>query len=64
MALPPVLPPGEYTLGAWLGTNYEELERHDHVVAFTVEGSDNGVPNRLMRLGLPWTTTRAEPPEG
>lgn len=62
MTLPPVLPPGEYTLGSWLGTSYEELERHEHAVSFIVEGSDGGSPDRLLRLALPWTSERREPP--
>jgi len=61
MSLPPVLPPGEYTLGAWLGTNYEEFEQHEHAVAFSVEGSDGGVPDRLVRLGLAWTAVHRGP---
>jgi ABC-type polysaccharide/polyol phosphate transport system ATPase subunit len=62
MSLPPVLPPGDYSLGVWLGTNYEELEHHEHAVRFTVEGSDGGIPARLIRLGLQWSTARREPP--
>lgn len=62
MSLPPVLPPGEYTLGAWLGTSYEEFERLEHAVSFLVEGSDGGSPDRLLRLGLPWTSELLEPP--
>lgn len=64
MSLPPVLPPGTYSLGVWLGTNYEKFEHHEHAVAFTVEGSDGGSPDRLMRLGLHWTTARRDPPLG
>ncbi len=59
-ALPPVLPPGEYTLGVWLGTAYEEFERHERALTFTVEGDDGGSPQRLIRLGLPWTVERIE----
>ena len=64
MSLPAVLPPGEYTLGAWLGTSYEVLERHEHAVSFIVEGSDGGSPKRLIRLGLPWTAAKRELPPG
>jgi ABC-type polysaccharide/polyol phosphate transport system ATPase subunit len=60
MMLPAVLPPGEYTLGAWLGTSYEELERHEHALTFRVEGSDGGSPQRLLRLGLPWTASKTD----
>jgi ABC-2 type transport system ATP-binding protein/lipopolysaccharide transport system ATP-binding protein len=63
MSLPPVLPPGQYTLGSWLGTNYEEFEHHEHAVSFIVEGSDGGSPDRLLRLSLPWTSERRELPE-
>ena len=64
MSLPAVLPPGEYTLGAWLGTSYEEFERHEHAASFIVEGSDGGSPKRLIRLGLPWTAAKRELPPG
>jgi ABC-type polysaccharide/polyol phosphate transport system ATPase subunit len=60
MSLPPVLPPGEYTLGAWLGTTYEKLEHHQHAVSFTVEGSHGVSARRLVRLHLPWTATRTD----
>ena len=64
MSLPAVLPPGEYTLGSWLGTSYEVLEHHEHAVSFIVEGSDGGSPKRLIRLGLPWTAAKRELPPG
>ena len=62
LTLPPVLPPGEYSLGAWLGNSYEELEQLPHALTFTVDGSDGGCPQRLMRLGLPWSMTHTAPP--
>jgi len=64
VALPPVLAPGDYSLGAWLGTAYEEIERLESLTSFRVEGSDNGCPDRLVRLGLPWSAVEHEPPLG
>ena len=40
--LPPILTPGEYVISMWLGTAYENMELHDAVVAFSVEGDDLG----------------------
>ena len=49
--LPPILTPGEYTISVWLGTAYENLEQHEDVVAFSVEGDDLGraAPARQAR---------------
>jgi ABC-type polysaccharide/polyol phosphate transport system ATPase subunit len=61
LSLPPILPPGEYTVGAWLGNSYEQLEQLSHALTFTVDGSDGGCPQRLMRLGLPWSMKHTAP---
>jgi ABC-type polysaccharide/polyol phosphate transport system ATPase subunit len=60
LELPAVLPPGDYSIGVWLGTKYEEFERHEFAVAFSVDGDDGDAPQRLMRLGLPWTVQRRD----
>ena len=56
-SIPPVLAPGQFTVGLILGTHYDTIEAHENVVAFEVEGDDLG-RSRLFKLGLEW---RAEP---
>jgi hypothetical protein len=56
--IPPVLPPGEYSIGVVLGTHYELIESREDAVAVAVEGDDLGRPQRLFKLGLPWAVER------
>jgi ABC-type polysaccharide/polyol phosphate transport system ATPase subunit len=58
--LPAVLAPGEYVISVWLGTAYEEIEAHDDVLGFFVEGDDLGRKRRLIKLSTDWTTTRLD----
>lgn len=58
--LPAVLVPGEYVISVWLGTAYEEIELHDDVLGFFVEGDDMGRKRRLIKLSTDWTTTRLD----
>ncbi len=58
--LPPILTPGDYVISIWLGTTYENMEQHDAVVAFSVEGDDLGRLHRLVKLGTDWTTERLD----
>jgi lipopolysaccharide transport system ATP-binding protein len=58
--LPPILTPGEYVISIWLGTAYENMELHDAVVAFSVEGDDLGRLQRLVKLGTNWTMARTD----
>lgn len=58
--LPPMLAPGEYTLGVWLGTAYEEFEQYEHAVSFRVEGEDEVSGRRLLRLGAQWDVERTD----
>jgi ABC-type polysaccharide/polyol phosphate transport system ATPase subunit len=58
--LPPVLTPGEYVISIWLGTSYENMELHEAVVAFSVEGDDLGRMQRLVKLGVDWRVERTE----
>ena len=52
--LPPVLAPGEYVIGVWLGTAYETLEMHEAAARVSIEGDESGRPKRLFKLGMPW----------
>jgi ABC-type polysaccharide/polyol phosphate transport system ATPase subunit len=58
--LPAVLAPGEYVISVWLGTSYEEIEVHDDVLGFFVEGDDMGRKRRLIKLSTDWTTSRLD----
>jgi hypothetical protein len=58
--LPPVLTPGEFVISVWLGTAYENLEMHEDVIAFTVEGDDLGRQRRLIKLASQWSSTRVD----
>ncbi|MGK2955517.1 MAG: ABC transporter ATP-binding protein [Solirubrobacterales bacterium] len=58
--LPAVLAPGEYVISVWLGTAYEEIEAHDDVLGFFVEGDDMGRKRRLIKLSTDWTTSRLD----
>ncbi len=52
--LPPLLPPGEYTIDVMLGTHYEMLDSRDSVLSFTVDGDDLGRTQRMFKVGLQW----------
>jgi hypothetical protein len=58
--LPPILTPGEYTISIWLGSSYENLEQHDNIVSFTVDGDNLGRVRRLVKLNPEWTATRLD----
>jgi hypothetical protein len=64
LTIPPVLPPGEYTVGAWLGTTSEDFFWED-VLTVQVQptSQDRAEPisrNRAIQLARPWRlTTRA-----
>jgi ABC-type polysaccharide/polyol phosphate transport system ATPase subunit len=56
--LPPILTPGQYSISVWLGSAYENLELHEDVVTFAVDGDDLGRVRRLVKLGTNWLVTR------
>jgi ABC-2 type transport system ATP-binding protein/lipopolysaccharide transport system ATP-binding protein len=56
--IPPVLPPGEYSIGVVLGTHYELIDSREDAVAFTIDGDDLGRTQRMFKLGLPWDVER------
>jgi ABC-type polysaccharide/polyol phosphate transport system ATPase subunit len=58
--LPPILTPGDYTVSVWFGTAYENLELHEDVVGFAIEGDDLGRLRRLVKLGTRWDVDRIE----
>ena len=50
------------SISIWLGTAYENMEQHDAVVAFSVEGDDLGRLHRLVKLGTDWKAERTDGP--
>ena len=57
LTVPPVLNVGDYTVGIWLGTMYEEFAWADDALAFHLEGVANGRADRAIQLGLEWKVT-------
>jgi hypothetical protein len=53
MVIPPVLNVGDYTVGVWFGTTYEELLHEPTAASFTLHGSDQQRPDRIVVLNLP-----------
>jgi ABC-type polysaccharide/polyol phosphate transport system ATPase subunit len=57
MAVPPVLNAGDYTVGVWCGTAFEQYLDEPAAAAFSLEGSTMMRPDRLVVLELPWQAT-------
>jgi ABC-type polysaccharide/polyol phosphate transport system ATPase subunit len=61
--VPPILTPGEYIAGAWLGTAYDDFQFLEHVVELSIEGEDNRLPRRVLKVAPRWELTRVGEPE-
>jgi ABC-type polysaccharide/polyol phosphate transport system ATPase subunit len=59
--VPPLLNVGEYTVGVWFGTAYDNLLDVAAAGAFSLQGSDRGRPGRVVVLDLPLSV---EPSDG
>jgi ABC-2 type transport system ATP-binding protein/lipopolysaccharide transport system ATP-binding protein len=57
LQVPPVLNVGDYTVGVWFGTSYQEILEVPTAFTFTLEGSDRGRPDRALVLRLPMSVT-------
>ena len=42
------------------GLAYENIEQHENIVAFTVEGDDLGRLRRLIKISTEWRTARLD----
>ncbi len=60
--VPPVLPAGEYSVSAWVGTAYETVVWESDALGFRLEGGSSR-SDRLLELGLPWDVRRVGPAE-
>ncbi|MGZ4703500.1 MAG: ABC transporter ATP-binding protein [Acidimicrobiales bacterium] len=60
VVIPPVLNAGEYSVGIWVGTGYEERVWRDDLLRFTLTGDSQGRPERLVRLDAAWELDRVD----
>jgi ABC-type polysaccharide/polyol phosphate transport system ATPase subunit len=54
LAIPPILNAGDYVVGLWMGTDFEQFAWVEDAVSLHLEGGINGRPDRAVRLDLPW----------
>ncbi|HEX8769212.1 MAG TPA: ABC transporter ATP-binding protein [Acidimicrobiales bacterium] len=54
LTIPSVLSTGDYVVGVWLGTDFEQFAWVERAVSFHLEGITSGRPDRVVQLGLPW----------
>jgi ABC-type polysaccharide/polyol phosphate transport system ATPase subunit len=54
LTIPSLLNVGDYVVGAWVGTDFEQFFWMDNVASIHLEGSANGRPDRVVQLGLRW----------
>jgi ABC-type polysaccharide/polyol phosphate transport system ATPase subunit len=59
--IPPILAPGEYVVGVWLGTAYEVFVQELITRQLRLQG-DASRAKRVMALGLPWSLERVSDP--
>jgi ABC-2 type transport system ATP-binding protein/lipopolysaccharide transport system ATP-binding protein len=62
VTIPPVLNSGDYVVGVWLGTDFEEMSWIEEALLVHLEGVPGGRPDRALQLRLPWDVTRGERP--
>lgn len=58
LTFPPVLNTGDYVVGVWLGTDFEQFAWVEEAVSVHLEGVASGRPDRVVQLGLPWDVRR------
>ena len=62
LTVPSVLNAGDYVVGVWLGTDFEEFAWVEQAVSMHLEGSTGGRPDRVLQLRLAWDVSRALSP--
>jgi ABC-type polysaccharide/polyol phosphate transport system ATPase subunit len=60
VSVPPLLAAGDYLVGLWAGSAYETVLYDEEVLHFSLEGSNDGRAERILKLGLPWTVQRTD----
>jgi ABC-type polysaccharide/polyol phosphate transport system ATPase subunit len=53
-SVPAVLNVGDYAVGVWIGTGYEQRVWRDDLLRFTLTGDSQGRLERLVRLDVDW----------
>jgi len=54
LTIPPLLSAGDYVVGVWIGTSFEDFFWVENAASVHLEGDVNGRPDRAVQLGLPW----------
>jgi ABC-type polysaccharide/polyol phosphate transport system ATPase subunit len=54
LTVPPLLNVGNFSVGVWMGTGFEELFWRDDVLSFRLEGDTQARTERLLQLSIPW----------
>jgi ABC-type polysaccharide/polyol phosphate transport system ATPase subunit len=62
VSVPPILNPGDYSLGFYFGSPYGGIVSEEDVVRFRLEGNSRGRDGRLVQLNLPWELERVGEP--
>jgi ABC-type polysaccharide/polyol phosphate transport system ATPase subunit len=60
VAVPPILNPGDYSIGFYFGSPYGGIISEEDVVRFRLEGNAKGRADRLVQLNLPWELEQVE----
>jgi ABC-2 type transport system ATP-binding protein/lipopolysaccharide transport system ATP-binding protein len=55
LRVPPLLVAGDYSVGVWIGSPYEDFAWEEDALTFRLEGPTNGRPDRLIDLSQVWT---------
>jgi ABC-type polysaccharide/polyol phosphate transport system ATPase subunit len=58
LQVPPLLNVGDYTVGVWIGTNYDTFVFETALHRFRLEGDVRDRPRRIVSLELPWDVRR------
>ena len=54
LTVPALLNVGNFSVGVWMGTGFEELFWRDDVLSFRLEGDTQARTERLLQLSIPW----------
>jgi ABC-2 type transport system ATP-binding protein/lipopolysaccharide transport system ATP-binding protein len=60
LAIPSILNAGDYVVGVWVGTDFEEFFWLETAATVHLEGAANGRADRVVQLGLPWEVAPTE----
>lgn len=62
LTIPAVLNAGDFVVGVWMGTDFEQFAWVEDAISIHLEGDVNGRPERVVQLGVPWTVTASPTP--